>query len=324
MLIQRLANATVKAVETGLQQPQDSRMASVGGVQWGMRGAWLLQAKAAVCGHADSLGQDPCNIESVQALILLICLSAGIVSIICAVAFFREDKEEQITPLCPQLVVKDVDQSFSLPLDTQADTMAVTDPASNQPICKVVFDWPDPLRPGGSGVAATARLQNTLDLTLGTVVARNVAVVGQGLALCRAGCEIFGFVEPEGPRRYSVRHRTGVHLLTLTGDFEGIDIEGINPVGSKVCWFKKVGSECQGRVLQHVDAGLVICSLLATHVHQRLTMSGPPTLPPSIAVKPRPYAPNPAAKGKDGQEQQRSAPLSQGQAHEDKAAGATG
>ncbi|CAK0877143.1 unnamed protein product [Prorocentrum cordatum] len=146
---------------------------------------------------------------------------------------------------------------------------------------KVSVEWPDPLRPGSSGVAATVRLRSPADVALATVVARNVAVVGQGLALCRAGCEIFGFVEPKGPRRYHVRHRTGVHLLTLVGDFASLTVEGINPVGSKVCWFQRSGDELCGRVLQHVDAGLAICSLLATHVHRRLLHN---------ALVPRPIA----------------------------------
>lgn len=250
-------------------------------VSWSMRGAWLLQSESAACGS----GHDPCQAETVHALLLLIGLCTTIVTIICAFAFFREDKEEQITPLCPQLVVKELDLSFKMPLDSQADNMTVTD-LNEQPICKVAMDWPDPFRPGASGVAATVRLQNNQDLTLATVVARNVAVVGQGLALCRAGCEIFGFVEPEGPRRYYVRHRTGVHLLTLVGDFSSMDIEGINPVGSKVCWFKKVGPDCRGRALQHVDAGLVICSLLATHIHRRLTLSAPTAQPPPLPPGP--------------------------------------
>lgn len=229
--------------------------------------------------------EDPCLIESRHALILVVCLCSTIVMIICAFIFFREDREEQITPLCPQLVVKDIDQNFKFPLDDQAESMTVTDPTKNdQTICKVVLDWPDPFRPGASGVAATVRIQNNLDLVLATVVARNVAVIGQGLALCRAGCEIFGFVEPEGPRRYHVRHRTGVHLLTLLGDFEGGDVEGINPVGTAVCWFKKVGTDCQCRVLQHVDAGLVLSSFLATQVHRRLTTATPPTAVPAPKV----------------------------------------
>mmetsp|Transcript_117345 Transcript_117345/g.364777 ORF Transcript_117345/g.364777 Transcript_117345/m.364777 type:complete len:307 (-) Transcript_117345:83-1003(-) len=250
-------------------------------VSWNMRGAWLLQSGGGACGPHDDL----CRAETLHALLLLVCLCSTIMAIICAFAFFREDKEEQITPLCPQLVVKEADLSFKMPLDSQADSMTVVD-INDQPLCKVAMDWPDPFRPGASGVAATVRLQSNLDLTLATVVARNVAVVGQGLALCRAGCEIFGFVEPEGPRRYSVRHRTGLHLLTLVGDFAAINIEGINPVGSKVCWFKQVGAECHGRALQHLDAGLVICSILATHVHRRLTASAPPPSTPALGLGP--------------------------------------
>jgi len=229
--------------------------------------SWLLQISSSTC-----TSQDPelCRAETIHAILLLSFLSVSIIMIVCAFVFFREDKEEQITPLCPALVVKEEDINFTLPLGSNADNMTVMNLGNGQTICKVVMDWPDPFRPGGQGVVGTVRLQNNLDLPLATVVARNVAVVGHGLALCRAGCEIFGFVEPEGPGRYSVRHRTGVHLLTLTGDFASFDIEGINPVGSKVCWFKKVRNECRGRALQHVDAGLVLCSLLATHVHRRL------------------------------------------------------
>merc|ERR1719188_1836672 len=157
--------------------------------------------------------------------------------------------------------------------------LELDDDKPSKPLCNFFVDWMDPCRQSAGGVAATVRLQNNLDFTLATVVARNVAVVGQGLALCRAGCEIFGFVEPKGPRRYHVRHRTGVHLLTLVGDFATLTVEGINPVGSKVCWFQKSNDELCGRVLQHVDAGLAICSLLATHVHRRL-MNSPPVPPP--------------------------------------------
>jgi len=229
--------------------------------------AWMLQMSSSGCTSPDL---ELCRAETIHAILLLSFLTVSIIMIICAFVFFREDKEEQITPLCPALVVREEDINFTLPLGSNADNMTVMNLGTGQPICKVVMDWPDPFRPGGQGVVGTVRLQNNLDLPLATVVARNVAVVGLGLALCRAGCEIFGFVEPEGPERYSVKHRTGVHLLTLTGDFANFDIEGINPVGSKVCWFKKVRTECRGRALQHVDAGLVLCSLLATHVHRRL------------------------------------------------------
>lgn len=222
---------------------------------------------------------DSCRIESLHALLLLVGLCTTIVFILCAFAFFREDKEEQITPLCPQLMVHEASLEFTLPLDSKAEMMTIDD-LSGKPMCKVAMDYPDPFRPGSSGVAATVRLQSIQDVTLATVVARNVAVLGQGLALCRAGCEIFGFVEPEGQNRYFVRHRTGVHLLTLCGDFDNMDVEGINPVGSKVCWFKQKGDSCQGQVLQHVDAGLVLCSLLATRVHRRLSAA---SVPPALS-----------------------------------------
>lgn len=285
--------------------------------------SWMLQISSSTC-----TSQDPelCRAETIHAVLLLSFLSVSIIMIVCAFVFFREDKEEQITPLCPALVVKEEDINFKLPLGSNADNMTVMNLGNGQTICRVVMDWPDPFRPGGQGVVGTVRLQNNLDLPLATVVARNVAVVGHGLALCRAGCEIFGFVEPEGPGRYSVRHRTGVHLLTLTGDFASFDIEGINPVGSKVCWFKKEGrNECRGRALQHVDAGLVLCSLLATHVHRRLlanaAMQGPfPSVEQAAAAtaalqssprtpltdseadhQPEPETPPPGSTGRDGE-----------------------
>jgi len=220
-----------------------------------------------------------CGVEKLHAVVLFGGLCLTLVVMLCAFAFFREDKEEQITPLCPQLVVRDSDLAFKMPFDEQVEQMKVTN-LKGEVIGKVVLDWPDLFRPGSCGVAATARLQNTNDCTLATVVARNVS--GPGIALCRAGCEIFGFVEAEDRCRYNVRHRTGVHLLTLTGDFDKVDVEGINPVGSKVCWFKKVGLECRGRVLQHVDAGLVICSLMAVHLHRRL-QAGAMSVPASPA-----------------------------------------
>lgn len=215
--------------------------------------------------------------ETIHALLLLVGLCIAILMVICAFAFFREDKEEQITPLCPQLVVREPDLGFRLPLDSLESTMQVTD-LQGRVRCRVVMDF----APKAKGVAATAWLQNAKGSTLASIVARSPSIPGQGLALCRASSahpEIFGFVEPEGEQRYHVRHRTGVHLLTLKGDFDTLDIEGINPVGLTVCSFKRVrllgegGAvfQCNGRVLQYVDAGLVICSLLATHVHRRLT-----------------------------------------------------
>lgn len=293
----------------GARPPGPAQMPAMQ-VSWNTRGAWLLQAgleedggREDLCGGggvATFLDVAACHAQSLHALLLLVGLCITIITIVCAFAFFREDKEEQITPLCPQLVVREAELVFKLPLDSQADSMVVSD-LEGRPRCRVVLDWSDPFRPGASGVAATARLQSDTDQTLATVVARNLAVhpACQGLALCRQGCEIFGFVEPDTARRYHVRHRTGVHLLTLVGDFGAIDIEAINPVGSRVCTFKKIGDECHGHVLQYVDAGLVICSLLAAHVHRRLTMAmaspgTPLRLPASpLAVTPKPPGESP-------------------------------
>mmetsp|Transcript_96160 Transcript_96160/g.206309 ORF Transcript_96160/g.206309 Transcript_96160/m.206309 type:complete len:358 (-) Transcript_96160:104-1177(-) len=246
-------------------------------------GSWLQTNK--ICGN---VLWDPCRTEAIHAYVVIIALCVTIVLMFCAFYFFREDKEEQITPLSPQLVVHGGDLKFSLPLDEKIDFMEVGD-KDGEPMCKVVMDWPDPFRPGASGVTATVRLQSMQDQTLATVVARSLAVIGQGLALCRAGCEIFGFVEADGMQRYYVRHRTGVHLLTLTGDFDNVDIVGVNPVGSKVCSLKKENGVCKGSILQHVDAGLVICALLATSVHRRLHSNSHP----SASERERSYSPVP-------------------------------
>jgi len=230
----------------------------------------LLQAVSSCKTSFAQAPLDPCHVEEQHALILVIVLCATILSMFCAFYFFREDKEDQITPLSPQLVVRDGDLKFQMPIDQALDVMAIGDKLGN-PLCKVITDWPDPFRPGASGVTATVRLQTTMDQTLATVVARSLAAQGQGLALCRAGCEIFGFVEADGFEKYHIRHRTGVHLLTLVGDFDNIDIAGYNPSGSRVCYLQKdEDGECRGSILQHVDAGLVICAILATRVHKRL------------------------------------------------------
>lgn len=251
----------------------------------------LLQETSRMC---DPIKDPNCSIESMKVLGLLISLSATIVLVICAFSFFREDREEQITPLCPQLVVKDSELKFRLPalsLSTQSGSTGDMDVMDNQEpancVCKISMDWPDPFRGSPHGVAATVRVHKA-DMTLATIVARNVAVLGQGLALCRTGCEIFGFVEPDG-NKYIVRHRTGVHLLTLVGSFDHWDIEGINPVGSKVFSMKQVGDECVGKVTQHVDAGLVLCAVMATYVHRRLSQpafptSGPPRPMPALGA----------------------------------------
>merc|ERR1719240_1531353 len=96
-------------------------------------------------------------------------------------------------------------------------------------LCKVLMEWPDPFRHSGSGIAATARILSPFEGTYATVVARTPAVAGQSIALCRSGCEIFGFVDPDGEGRFNIRHRTGVHMLTLTGDLAEGSLVGTNP-----------------------------------------------------------------------------------------------
>eukprot|EP00933_Yihiella_yeosuensis_P074974 TRINITY_DN8408_c0_g1_i1.p1 TRINITY_DN8408_c0_g1~~TRINITY_DN8408_c0_g1_i1.p1 ORF type:complete len:326 (+),score=34.45 TRINITY_DN8408_c0_g1_i1:131-1108(+) len=258
---------------------------------WNARGTWLFQSAlgkvSSTFGFRHCSNIEGCGVESLHVILLLTFLIVTLLLIILAFAFFREDKEEQITPLCPQLVLRESDLHFKMPFDSKDDNFPVTY-LDGGILVKVASDWPDPFRSGTCGVSATVRMQNKDDVTLATVVARNLAMVGQGLALCRAGCDSFGYVEPDGPQMYHVRHRTGVHLLTLMGNFGGpsggpCDIDGVNPVGSKVCSLKKEpeGGLCSGWILQHFDAGLVISSLLAVHVHRRLTAS---TLSPQTAI----------------------------------------
>jgi len=79
-----------------------------------------------------------------------------------------------------------------------------------------------------------------------------------------------------------------MHLLTLVGNFDAERfrvVEGINHVGTKVCSFHIVGATCNGWVLQHVDAGLAIISMLSTQVHRRMlevAVSPLPRWPPAI------------------------------------------
>jgi len=271
---------SILSTDAGLAT-EHSTAGSTGATSFALRGAWLLQAgstlSSRICDPTDAKIRE-CQIEHAKVLLVLISLISTIVIVMCAFAFFREDKEEQITPLCPQLVVKDPYFDFRLPLPAQQEdvdeALDVTD-ADGNTIVKISMEWPDPFRQSGSAVALTVRLLDTRS-TLATVVSRNVEVAGQGLALCRHGCEIFGFVEPITDHRYSVRHKTGIHLLTLAGDFGALDIDGINPVGSKVCSIQKANGSCVGRVAQHVDAGLVICAFMAAHIHRRLKFQGPP------------------------------------------------
>jgi len=250
-------------------------------VDFGLHDALMMVQKASRCEAGLECQKDQATILAILSLLIILLML-----IFAAFFFFREDKEEQVTPLCPQLVVRDSALTFKIALDPLAEKLEVLDHKDDsQCIAKVAMDWPDPFRPCASGIASTARLQNSAGMNLATVVARNVAVSGQALALCRSGCEIFGFVEPDTAMRYHVRHRTGVHLLTLVGDFSTWHVDGVNPAGAVVFSAKKEGNFCVGKVQQHVDAGLLICCIVAAHIHRVLQQ------PPhgSCTVSPPPY-----------------------------------
>merc|ERR1719393_1117929 len=107
-----------------------------------------------------------CYVERIKVAVVLITLCTTIVLVICAFTFFREDKEEQITPLCPQLVVKENELNFQFEIapegmSSQGEDISVLD--SKQPsavLCKISADFPDPFRGSSHGVAATVRVHN--------------------------------------------------------------------------------------------------------------------------------------------------------------------
>lgn len=227
---------------------------------------WLLQ-DSVEC----ELGMDVCKAEVLKVLTLLIGLCVCIIVVICLFSFFRDDKDEQITPLCPQMVVNMPGFMFKLQLVGAPQSVAVLG-ADGKPINQVLVDFPP--APAAGSVVASARLMDMRSKTLATVLARDMGAGSQGfvLSLLR-GPEIFGFVEPDGDNMYQVRHRMGVHLLTLAGDFDEWDVEGVNAAETKVCSFRKTGDECRGFVMEQVDSGLVIASLLAIHLHRHLRRS---------------------------------------------------
>lgn len=228
-----------------------------------------------------------CVHDSDTIMAIFCILLTLVVCAFIAVLRFRDAGEEKVTPLCPKMVVTGPSITFKFAMDPQAEKVEVFNYDNpEEVIAKVCMDWPDPTRDCASGITSTGRLQNGSGMTLATVVARNTAVSGQALALCRSGCEIFGFVEPDTPMRYHVKHRTGVHLLTLVGDFSKGRIDGVNPAGTVVFSAKDEEGFCVGTVSQHVDAGLVICCVLAAHIHRFLQSTRWPLSPPPMTIPP--------------------------------------
>jgi hypothetical protein len=223
-----------------------------------------------------------CRQETLRVLAVASLLCVLIFFSFCAYCSMREDKEEHITPLCPQLVVRRSDLNFQMKLDEPGRCFKVVECKDPENVvCKVLLDWPDP-KLGGQGLVATAQLQSATDSLLATIVVRHVSDHGQALALCRSSCEIFAFVEQDCDNRYLVRHRSNIPLLAMIGDFDSWDVDGVNPVGAKVCSLKRSGDTCDGKVQQHVDAGLVICSFLVSYIHRLLTRPATVCAPPAF------------------------------------------
>lgn len=243
-----------------------------------LRGAWLLlQESSFVCGPGSD--EPDCHTENAHILFLVVMLCLGICSTFGIFVTMRDDKEEQLTPLSPQLIVKDPQLHFRVALDDESDFFEVLD-SHDEIVCKAVLDWPDPLKTSGiSCVTATVRLQNSRGTTLATVVARSGAPDGQTYALCRTSCEVFGFVEadPVDPNFYTVRHRSGVELLELRGEFDtqSMSVSVVSCSGIEVCTVRRVGDICYGTMLEYVDAGMVLCALFATHVHRQIEKLAP-------------------------------------------------
>lgn len=272
--------ATTGSDSSGLLSPDRGSLGFSGeaGSGWhNMRGSWLLQTAQQL---RYCLTLEDCQSDRLQLTLVLIVLLSAILSMLCAFAFFREDKED-ITPLTPQLMVKEAEMVVNLSLTAQDDNFAITK-EDGEVVASVAIEWPDPFRPG-CGVAGQVRVFNSQQV-LGIVSARSVLnSFGQaphGLALCREKHEMFAWVEVEGARSFHVRHRTSQPLLTLVGELTPggtVDMEGYNPVGFKVCSLKN--GKC--KVTQHFDAGMVFLSLLAIHLHKRL-LDLKPSLPAPV------------------------------------------
>mmetsp|Transcript_106975 Transcript_106975/g.255318 ORF Transcript_106975/g.255318 Transcript_106975/m.255318 type:complete len:321 (-) Transcript_106975:87-1049(-) len=244
---------------------------------WNMRGAWLLQTASSSCAPGEA-----CYTDQLRLTFLLIVLVGAIASMLCAFGFFREDKDELLTPLTPQLVVKKEERMIlQFPFDSKEDNFLVTK-VNGDIFCQVESKWPDPFREGSKVPEVEVRLSNAKNQPLtmvSTVVDRNFVMASHAFSLCRNHNkdEPFAFVTPEhpdNPRRYFVRHRMGYPLMSLDGDFgpEGrISIRGLNKDNYQICGLEKTASgECQCFVLQHIDAGLVLGALFAIRLHSRL------------------------------------------------------
>eukprot|EP00929_Paragymnodinium_shiwhaense_P015453 TRINITY_DN123549_c0_g1_i1.p2 TRINITY_DN123549_c0_g1~~TRINITY_DN123549_c0_g1_i1.p2 ORF type:complete len:369 (-),score=93.22 TRINITY_DN123549_c0_g1_i1:61-1167(-) len=231
---------------------------------------------------------EPCQVEAIQLLLLLGSLLTALFAVFCMLSHIHEDRTELLMPLAPGLLVKQPVLLFRMPLDSpDMDSFEVLD-KGDQVLCKVTMSWADPFRKEPNDMLGVAYVHDSRDIALGMVVAKGGKTPGSGvqIGIRRVLTENFAKIDVAGPKLLHVRHRTNAMLLTLLGDFtpDATDIEGLNEGGTKVFSMRRLGDECMCKVMQNVDAGLVICSVLGARMHRRLT--SPQPFPPRLLSAP--------------------------------------
>mmetsp|Transcript_21711 Transcript_21711/g.49410 ORF Transcript_21711/g.49410 Transcript_21711/m.49410 type:complete len:370 (+) Transcript_21711:86-1195(+) len=222
-------------------------------------------SEASLCSIFDVSDECRSEYRAICALFLLLSSLLALVSYLLCVV--REELDVHITPLTPQLIVKSADTQITIPWDETSPVCDVRE-QSGDLLCRVFSEFPNYQT---SSTQVSLRLESAAGCDLAVLLALRALPEEQQLALCRVGCETFGFVVPEAKDRYSVQHRTGMILLTLVGDFSTGRVEIFNPMGTKVCRFEKVDGSLAAHVEQGVDAGLIVTSYLATQVHRRMS-----------------------------------------------------
>lgn len=229
---------------------------------------------------------DSCLPDKIQVVgVLAFLLTVNLVTLFLC-ACIREDKDEQINPLCPQLVVKDRELvlRMSTPDRSQDATSVEVHTLTGEKVCTALIEIQDPFHPAAAGIAGSVRLLNPEDELLASVIVRVETAAHQGMAIFRAGFEIFGFVDPAGDSKYAVSHHTGIPIINFVGDFDRFsEISGLNPAGLKVCAVIRKADEVFVRVAQYVDIGLVMCTLMATQVDKKLSVAPACSLNPYSA-----------------------------------------
>jgi len=176
--------------------------------------------------------------------------------------------------LCPPLLVPSgMEFIFVMPevieAGRQEDSFNVVD-LNGSPLSHVVISERTPMGQHRPGIY----LQTLAGQTLAVVYTEQIHTgTGKSPLICWPSGAQFAVLKRDsstGPTgRYKLKHRSGQKLLTFHGDFLEKAINVVNHAGKLVCAterravdFDKRGSYYQVRVAPHVDAGIVICSLL--------------------------------------------------------------